>query len=60
MSSTNWLKDVEYGAVASTSSGLVSIPPREVGPSLGGRLLVEEGLDVGDVTDVPLAQERVC
>ena len=57
MSSTIWLKDIGYGAVASSSSRVVFMPLRVVETVLGGLLFMEEGL--AEVkTDMPLAREE--
>lgn len=58
MSSTIWLKDIGYGAVASMSSGVVSMPLGAVETTLGGLLLMEEGIDAEIKTDLPLAREE--
>ena len=60
MNSTIWLKDTGYGAVASVTSRVVSMPLREVEISLGGLLLVEEGLDAEDMNGMPLVREEGC
>ncbi len=60
MSSTNWLKDVGYGAVASMFLGVASMLLREAESTLGALWLVEEGLDAEIMTDVPLAREEGC
>lgn len=60
MSSTTWLKDTGYGAVASETSRVVSIGLREVETGLGGLFLAEEGLDAEDVKGMSLAREGGC
>lgn len=60
MSSTTWLKDTGYGAVASETSRVGSIGLREVEIGLGGLFLAEEGLDAEDMEGMSLAREESC
>lgn len=60
MSSTTWLKDTGYGAVASETSRVVSLELREVEIGLGGLFLAEEGLDAEDMKGMSLAREGGC
>ena len=60
ISSTNWLKDVGYGAGGSTSPGLVSVKLREVDSGLGEMLFTMKGSDAEAMTDMPLAREEDC